>query len=160
MALCSDEASEKMSTITSLVAVNNWKERTLSDITSNVPLKKIDDYKMILKENIDLEWDKFKDVSNLIDELVECSEDSSDRKVSVEMGKTSLNGNICCKKEKKGTFTFYYVIHILNQDIKIDPVDTEEGLDVAKEALEKLEVSFNDCIQTKGKLSMNKLLII
>ena len=54
---------------------------------------------MILKENIDLECDKFEDISNLIDEFVECSEDSSDRKVSVEMGKTSLNGYICCKKK-------------------------------------------------------------
>eukprot|EP00090_Calanus_glacialis_P000512 TRINITY_DN10307_c0_g1_i1.p1 TRINITY_DN10307_c0_g1~~TRINITY_DN10307_c0_g1_i1.p1 ORF type:complete len:170 (-),score=35.57 TRINITY_DN10307_c0_g1_i1:521-1030(-) len=157
MALCTEDASENINTITSLIASGKWKERILSDITSNVPLKKIDDYKMILKENIDIECDKFEDVSNLIDQLLECSEESSARKISVEMSDTSLNGDICCKKEKNGTFSFYYVIHLLYHCTKIDPVETEEGQDVAQEAFEKLEVSVNDCVPTKGKLFKKKL---
>ena len=128
-------------------SINRWKEKTVCDITSSVPMECLPAYMDIMKENIELEESHFKIVDNIIHKLVTCETDSLVTQ-KIEIENTSLYGVFHCKKETNQSFTLSYAIHMLfyetnnyQGDNKIDAFEMDNyQLEAAYEALEELGV--------------------
>jgi len=129
--------------------IKRWREKTICDITSRVPVDKLKDYIDKVKENIDIGEIRNEVFNDIIRKLVASTNDKSMESQSIELDNGNVFGVFHCKKEDNQTFSLAYAIHTVMYDIKSCAVDKEvKFLDIgqyqeeaAYKALGDLDVS-------------------